>query len=31
MMKRVGLTHQPCIQGADDEAEHWAKHDEPDC
>lgn len=28
-MKRIGLTHQPCIQGADDEAEHWTKHHQP--
>ena len=30
MMEGIGLTHQPCIHGADDEAEHRAKHHGPD-
>ena len=29
-MEGIGLTHQPCIQGADHEAEHRAKHHGPD-
>ena len=31
MIKRIGLTHQPCTQSADDKPEHWTEHDEPDC